>query len=376
MTDFYFDNAAAAPVPEKYLTRLQELSRKYYANQEALGAGGINAVKALREAEEKLCESLLGERCESHVLWTNSGTEALRAAIEMTALKHPGGGEILYSAGEHPSLRSAIESLPEKFGKREVSLQKNGLLDPDHLSELLSPKTILVALHHVHPETGVIQDLAAIRKTVDKKNSKALLLADTIQSACKLNIPWNEARLDFAALSGQKIGALSGSALFYRKHDFEKTARSLRNPLHSLGRVPPPLALALSEFACDLAVGQKKNEHHAAELKALLFNKLQKKLGSQILQTVPNSISSPYILHLLVQGCQGAILCRSLASQGISVAPGSACESETNEPSKVLVAMGLKKHAYEALRISFYHQNTADETSVFADKLIHAIHHY
>ncbi|MBP5181859.1 MAG: hypothetical protein J6331_02405 [Lentisphaeria bacterium] len=59
-----------------------------------------------------------------------------------------------------------------------------------------------------------------------------------------------------------------------------------------------------------------------------------------------------------------------LAQEGISVAPGSACSSESSEPSRTLKCMGIAKDAlYGALRISFWLHNTAEEVRHLADSL-------
>ena len=65
------------------------------------------------------------------------------------------------------------------------------------------------------------------------------------------------------------------------------------------------------------------------------------------------------------------MLFRSLASLGISVSSGSACEAEAGGPSRVLSAMGIPRtQVYGGLRFSFFDpvSEPDQETLIFALK--------
>ena len=85
-----------------------------------------------------------------------------------------------------------------------------------------------------------------------------------------------------------------------------------------------------------------------------------------MIDTIPDTHASPYILHLIFPNHQGAVLVRILESEGISAAAGSACMAETPTPSETLTAMGYGKAlAFGALRLSFWDDTGAEETEHF-----------
>ncbi len=376
----YFDNAAAVPADEDALKDFLRFSADCYGNQESPGFCGQRAAAAIGEAEERIQSLLLGEDHRAEMLWISSGTEALNALFAILRKRFPGGGEIVYTDGEHVAFPAALERMlpPEKFPRRKVPLLKDGAIDREGLKEILSGKTLLLALHHVQPETGRIQDLCGARECLDRTAPGALFFSDSVQSACKMPIPWREARLDFAMLSGQKFGAPSGGALFCRGKRNCSEVRRLRKEAHAVGRVPPPVILTLTEQVRRLVPRMGRNAEKMNHLKRIFLNTLSAELGEErFSRTIPDEAeSSPYIQHLLIRQCQGAILCRALALSGFSVSPGSACNAETDTPSAVLKAMGFGKRAYEALRISFAPHNTEEETVRLAREIASAVRNY
>lgn len=377
--ELYFDNAAAMPIHPDSLAEVRMGASLFYANQEAMGAHALEARRVISEASDAMCTTLCGSRNDSSVLWVNTGTDAIRGGVECVKLLFPNGGRILCTDGEHGAMLAALESLPAAFPVTKVRLRRDGTVDLDHLRECLTADVVLLATHHVQPETGVIQDLGAIRALLDSCGSKALLFADTIQSVGKLPIPWRQARLDMMTLSGQKLGALSGAALIVRtdtKYALARQARRVRSELHAVGRVVPVLILNTAERVQTLCAAMDSNRDYVAGLKRQFLEELASVSDLKIRCSVDQKLTSPYILHLLLDSCQGAVISRSLAANGISVAPGSACSAETSTPSKVLTAMGLKSRAFEALRISFSPDHTPEEVSLLVEALIRAIRAY
>ena len=121
---------------------------------------------------------------------------------------------------------------------------------------------------------------------------------------------------------------------------------------------------------------QPDNLAHAKQLRSLLLDEL-KKNGLDFPVTLSENAVSPFIIHLLTVPYQGAILTRSLHLDEISVAPGSACESETPGGSRALTAMGYSpKESFCGLRISLWKDNTPEEMRIFAQKLALCIKKY
>ena len=378
----YFDNAAAVPVSPAAMERLAVLTRDFSANQEASGAAGEAARTALAGAERRLLAALCGSASQGRsVLWTNTGTDAVRAAVMAFLLTPEKHGRVLFTDGEHASFPPAFEMLPASCPRRSVNLLRDGRIDLDDLARKLDGNTRLVVIHWVQSETGAVQDLAAVRDLLKSAAPQAALLVDGIQGAGKLPFDFAAVRPDFFLVSGQKLGLPSGAAMLY-SDAFRPAVKKIRSERHAVGRVPPPFCLLLAETLAGRLAESEGRLAHIRTLRTAFLDELYRVLPDGCLrETVPAEIASPYIVHLLFSGgqrtYQGAILTRIMAKYGASIASGSACDAETGTPSRVLTAMGFgREEAFSAVRVSFFDQNTADEAVELARLLARAVREY
>ena len=378
MENIYLDNASSVPCEKWVLERFCSLASEYFANQESLSFHGRKSAAAVKTAEEKIFQ-LLTNNDISHgggILSGNTGSSVLSACVHgIGSFLH---GAVVTTEAEHPALLAALKrtSALYHFPLLYCPIQEDGKLDMDFLKDILKKEKVsLAAFHHIQSETGCMQDLAAIRDVLDEYSPSTLFLADTVQSPGKYPLLWNDARLDFAFVSGQKIGCPGGSCLLYRK-EHHKKLQFLRSKSHLPGRCVPAVILLLSEVLSEMMPEMENRLLKMAKLKQLLLDGLKKK-NISFRETIPAANASNYILHFLTTPFQGAILTRMLALDGISTAPGSACESESGEPSRTLQCMKIKKEElYNALRISFWHNNTEKEISAFVDALALRVRKY
>ncbi len=362
--NLYFDNAAAMQ-PDPVLTeRLPFLLSRFFSNQESPVA---DTVPAVRDAEQRICAALCGSvRDQYCVYFVNTGTDAVNAVFQILSLNI--GSEIAMSGGEHASIRAAAQ---RSGAKLNFTGCQRGLILPEHYAAAVTERTVLTAVHCVQAETGLIQNMPPVQ---ERKNS--LLLADGIQSTGKLSFDFASVQPDFFTVSGQKLGLPCGAAVLC-KNKFRQSFGKLRLTGHSTGRVHPAFCILLADALERWNTLQTERHRHAERLKTLLFNELERKIGGMFEQTVPAEQSSPYIAHILLNRFQGAIITRALAAKGIFTAPGSACDSETKEPSAVLRWMKVpKEKLFNALRISFSPENDEESVARLADELAEILRHY
>ena len=380
--NLYFDNAAAVPVRPVTMARLAALTQDFSANQEASGAAAEAVRAALSTAEHRLLNAVCGSKAQGRsVLWTSTGTDAVRAAVMAFLLTPEKHGEVLFTDGEHASIPPSLDMLPAACPRNRVKLQRDGRIDLTDLSMKLSERTRLIVFHWVQSETGVMQDLAAVRAMVKSIAPQASLLIDGIQGAGKLPFDFEVVQPEFFLVSGQKFGLPSGAAVLY-SDEFRPAMKKLRTERHAIGRVPPPFCLLLAETLGGRMATMNGDLDYIRELRERFLSELKEALPDGCWrETVPAETASPYIVHLLFSGgpqtYQGAILTRIMAKFGASIASGSACEAETGTPSRVLTAMGLSRdEAYSAVRVSFFDQNTPDEAAELARLLARAVREY
>jgi len=378
----YFDNAAAVPVRPVTMNRLASLMQDYSANQEASGAAAEAVRAALATAERRLLAQICGSRAEQmSVLWVNTGTEAVRAAVTAFLLTPERHGGVLFTDGEHASIPAALDMLPASCPRNRVKLLRDGRIDLIDLSSKVDERTGLAVFHWVQGETGAVQDLASVGAMVRSASPQACLMVDAIQGIGKLPFDFEAVRPDFLLISGQKFGLPSGAALLYSEA-FRPAVKKLRFERHAVGRLPPPFALLLAETLGGRLATMDGDLEYIRGLRAGFLSELREALPDDCWrETIPAEQASPYIVHLLFSGgaqtYQGAIITRILAKYGASVASGSACDAETDAPSRVLTAMGLSRtEAFSALRVSFFDSNTPEEAAELAGMIARAVRDY
>ena len=374
----YLDNAAAEPVDQKTIGRLQELFAESWANQEAAGYAGNQAAEQEKNAAKSLLSSVAGKQAADYsVLWGHAGTEVIQAAFRLIA-QHYSGGRILYTAGDHAAVRASIEAMGGGFSGVEIGLTLDGGLDFASFERELDSDVICVCVPFVVSETGAVQDLCRVREVLKRKSSRALLFCDSIQGVGKISFDWMRIAPDFFTISGQKLGLPAGAALIYRK-EWKKYGNRLRSEYHQISRVPVPFIQLLSERVTEM-YGTLAERYERMCVQRERFLQILKEVTGEgrYHVTVPCEAGSPYIIHLLLHnGVQGAIIVRALTLYGISISYGSACDAETDRPSGVLLSMGYsREESYGALRISFSGELEEGQMYGFAEKLLKTIEEY
>ena len=124
--------------------------------------------------------------------------------------------------------------------------------------------------------------------------------------------------------------------------------------------------------ASEIAVANQS--HYAAHTKMLRdqFESGLLKLSSELNVTIfGNKVARlPNTSFFAIDNIEGETLVMALDRKGYAVASGSACSSDSTEPSHVLLAMGVDKDtARGAVRVSFGASNTVVEVSDFLTTL-------
>lgn len=365
----YLDNAASTPVNKRVLDCIMDTLPNYYANPESQHQAGYSVRKLLHENESELVSAVTGKSdLPVNVFWTGSGTEAIQHALSI-----PGNlkGNILTTPIEHPALSEGIVAQmssgttdERKCSVYKIRVLKDGLIDLESLRQRLDEDVTLVAIHHIHNEIGVIQDLHLVRQMIDQYSPQARLMVDTVQSVGKFQIPFEEAGIDFMFISGHKIGVPFGGALLYRDddgHSISEYFNNLRNNFYKIGRPDPVVTTALVEGVKHVVKKRHLLFEKISELNRFIRDELSDMTlpnRRKIVFTTPADFSSPYILNFLVPGYQGAVLVRMLSQKKIMVSTGSACQAASKEPNKTLMTIGVdRKDSFSGLRLSFW-ENT------------------
>ncbi|MDI6734108.1 MAG: cysteine desulfurase family protein [Patescibacteria group bacterium] len=344
---FYFDYASTTPIEQKHVFRAMEpYLKNEFGNPSSLYELGRRSKVAIQKSLERISGVL---RCKpDEFIFTGSATEADNLAIEGVAMTNKEKGhKIIVSNIEHKGILSICNFLKKQgFEILELKVQKNGLLNPKHLEKLVDGKTILVSLTYADSETGTIQpisDLVGVVKRFrkEKKSDFPYFHTDASQTALYLELGVDNLGIDLMTLSAHKAYGPKGiGGLYIRRGINIKPiiygGGQQGNLRSGTENIPGIVGFGEAFF---LANKNKKKEF-------LRIKKLRDKLERGIFQKIPKVILNghpkkrlPNFLNISILDIEGEALILYLDRLSIMVSTGSACNSESLEPSYILSAL-------------------------------------
>jgi cysteine desulfurase len=254
-------------------------------------------------------------------------------------------------------------------------VDKYGRVDPQHIADAMTDKTILVSIMTANNEIGTVQPIAAIGKLCKSKG--VLFHTDAVQGVGKIPMDVQAMGIDLLSLSGHKMYGPKGiGALYVRKKDprvrldaiidgggHERGMRS--------GTLPVQQIVGLG-VACDLC-----REEMPAESKRLigLREKLREGIMGQLSEVYLNGHPTerlPGNLNLSFAFVEGEGLMMGIKE--IAVSSGSACTSASLEPSYVLKALGVGDElAHSSIRFGMGRFTTEDEVDYTMDSVVREV---
>jgi cysteine desulfurase len=382
-TAIYLDYAATTPVDARVAECMARcLTREgVFGNPASTHAYGREA-RALVEDSRARVAALIGARA-TDIVFTSGATEANNLAILGYARgarrlreKQQGGGARNAAAGagavtgaavisartEHKAVLDPCRQLErEGFQVELLTPGASGRIEAAQLAAALRPGTWLVSLMHANNETGVIADIAAFGALC--RAAGVALHVDAAQSAGKLPIDVEAMQIDLLSFTAHKLYGPKGVGALYVR----QSQRALLQPLlygggHERGLRSGTLAvhqIAGFALACELAEAHRVSEAtRLAELRERLWRGISDLPG--VSANSPAEHCLPGILNVSFGGIEGESLLFGLPE--LAVSSGSACNSDSDEPSYVLRALGRDREgAQSSLRFSLGRGTTVSE---------------
>jgi cysteine desulfurase len=273
--------------------------------------------------------------------------------------------QILSSKIEHPCVtRPALAMQALGSVSRQIAVNANGQLDLAQLTEQLNIPTSLVSVMLANNETGVIQDLASVAELA--RTAGAFAHTDAVQALGKIKLNFTDLNVHAMTISSHKIHGPQGAAalILDKRLDIQPLLhgggqeRGLRSGTENIA------AIVGFGVACELAATNTQSfithtlalreqlERGLAQMKVTIFGGQEARLSNTS--------------FFAIGGIEGETLVMALDRKNFAVASGSACSSDSSEPSHVLLAMGVDADvARGAVRVSFGEQNTSKEVAEF-----------
>lgn len=367
----YFDNAATTRPHDAAIEKAVSLMKEGYGNPSALYSFGVKAESELKAARSHIA-SALGAKPDE-IYFTSGGTEGNNLAILGTAAaKRRLGSRIVTSSVEHASVDNAIKALSNQGFDTVFVPSPAGEVNYDALLSALSDSTILVSVMLVNNELGTINDIARIRKIMDKKCPRATLHCDAVQGFLKIKFSVKSVPADIITLSSHKIHAPKGAGAVYIKKGTKINPIIFGGGQEGNMRSGTQNVPAIAAFGAAAEIGHRSFDSrfdNACALKSHLISKLSERPDLFTVNSPENS--SPYILNISTPIMSETVL-HYLERFGICISVGSACSSKHKSQS-ILSRAGFNDKTYKTgIRISFGDYNTLDETCELAARLTDA----
>lgn len=356
----YFDYASTAPLDPRVLGKMRPYLGREFGNPSNLYKLGRNAKRAIDGAKEKICAAL---NCgPQEFIFTGSATEADNLAVLgiARANKHL-GNKIITSAIEHKAVLAACRSLEEEgFKVVEIGVDKDGLVNPKEIAGALDDKTVLVSIMYANNEIGTIQpikEIADIIRNFRKSNKQEhpYFHTDASQAVNYLDIDVKRLGVDLLTLSGHKIYGPKGVGGLYVHKGIRIKPFVFGGGQQAGIRPGTENIAAIVGLGEAMMLAEKIKRKEYKRIKALR-DRLERGIRRSIPKVILNGhpeLKLPNILNVSILDIEGESALLRLDEFGISVNTGSACNSQSLEPSYVLMALGRPyEYIHGSLRFS------------------------
>ncbi len=362
MQTVYMDHAATTAVHPAVAEAMLPYLGARFGNPSSIYGLGREAREAVERARQTVADCI-GASPEE-IIFTSGGSEADNQAIKgIAALNAELRNHIITSSIEHHAVLNSCRYL-EQHGFRVTYLPVSGegLVDPGDVRKALGKRTGLVTVMHANNEVGTVEPIEMIAEIT--REAGIPFHTDAVQTAGVLELKVDTLGVDLLAVSAHKLYGPKGTGCLYLR-----TGTRVDNLVHGGGqerqrRAGTENVAGIVGFAraMELAVAARKSR---ATRNAYLRDKLTRGILENIEDATLNghpTMRLPGNVHIRFRYIDGEALCLHLDMAGIAASTGSACSSESGEPSHVLAAMGVPpEEARGSLRLTLGEENTEEE---------------
>lgn len=365
----YLDNNATTKLSDSIIEKLQPFLGLQFGNPSSIYQHGTKIKRAITKARQQ-CSDLLG--CNSkNIIFTSGGSESNCSAINSAINQNLTKKKIITTKVEHSSILEYCKLLDKKnYEIVYLDVDKNCNINLKQLENAVDENTCLISIQFANNEVGTIILTQAVIDTIKKLQQKYgfLFHVDAVQVLGKYNFDILKLNADFISYSGHKIHCPKGIGMLYIKdiknfvpliaghQEFGKRGGT-ENVIGiiALGTSCEYIKANFKEIQDKLITTHRYLEQNLESISGLTIN--CKKVAR-----IPNTTSVTFD-----NGFGNQIMFK-LDQKGVCVSTGSACNSESSEPSYVLKSMKIKI-PQNTIRISIDENTSISQIDYFIEKL-------
>src|SRR3989344_8908867 len=363
MKEIYLDNAATTKIRQEVKEEMLKYLDVVYGNPGSFHAKGLEAKEALEDARERVAKLINAKSKE--IIFTGGGTESINLALKgLAKAMRDKGNHIITTRIEHHAVLHTCEYL-ERYESCEVTyldVDEYGMVNPKDVESAIKGNTILITIMYANNEIGTINPIEEIGVIARKHN--VYFHTDACQAAGYSDLDVEKLNIDLMTVNGSKIYGPKGVGMLYVKTGIQLVplihgGGQERNLRSGTENVPGIMGFAK---AFEIAQAERGNE-------VLRLTKLRDKLVNEILKNIPKTFLNghptqrlPNNANVSILDIEGEALILYLNEYGIYTSTGSACTSQTLDPSHVVIATGLPyEAAHGSIRFTLGRETTEED---------------
>jgi cysteine desulfurase len=344
----YLDHASTSPLRPEARAALVDALDRLSGDPGRIHEEGMASRVALESARDQVA-ALLGARSRE-VVFTSGATEAIAAAVWGAAARARERGTArptqVVTAVEHSAVRLAAA---REGDVAVVAVDGTGRVEAGAVIDAIGPDTACVHVQWGNHEVATVQPVAEVVAACRERG--VLVHVDAAQAAGRVPIAFDELGADLLSVSGHKLGGPAGTgALLVRRGlrippllvggDQERARRAGLEPVAALVGLGAAADAVRDSLEVEAADAWRRTERLAAGAAAIAG---VRRFGHP-------SERLPHLVCFGIDGIEPQGVLLGLDRAGVAAHSGSACSSESLEPSPVLEAMGVDAH--RSLRLS------------------------
>jgi len=368
----YLDNQSTTPVDPRVVKEIIPYYNEKFGNEGSqTHLYGWEAKESIEIAKERIAKLI---KCDMNELYFTSGaTESINLALKGIAYSEKNTKKhIITFTTEHKATLDVCKQLGKKsYQITYIPVNNNGEIDLTKVEEAITSDTFLLTVLHVNNEIGNVYPINEIGSICKKHD--ILFHVDAAQSIGKIDFNISDYKIDVLSFSSHKMYGPKGIGALYIKNKNPKI--DLDPIMHGGGQqdgirpgtLPVQTIVGFGK-ACEIA---QKDLFDDNDRILNLRNHLLKGLENIIPNIVVNGDLEHRLagnLNITIPNIRNNSL--MMALRNIAISNGSACTSNSTEPSHVLRAIGLSKElADSSIRFGIGRFNTLSEIDCTIDTI-------
>lgn len=370
----FLDNCRTTKVLPEVVEEMRKYFLEKFARPDGLYESAQEIYDELNEARQFFANTINASSAEE-IVFTSGATEANNLALLGVArANRKKGNHIVISALEHGSVMSVADALKkEGFEITVVPVDDEGILKLDELERSLRPTTILVSVIAVGHFVGSIMPLKQVGEILAKQDHKIYFHTDAAEMYAKMPLDVQDLKVDLLSVSGHKFHGPKGVGFLYVRKGtkiepimYGAEAFDKRRP----GGENVPAIMGMKR-AAELAFEHLDETYkRLRELQNYFIDRIESEISHVVLNGPRGEKRTPYNVNFSFSFIEGEAISLGLSLEGVEVATGSACASESLEPNYAILAIGGDhERAHGSIRFTFSRFTTKEEIDYTVEKL-------